>query len=83
MKYCVKIEVNLKPGHTDPEGGTTQKLLRELGYNVDSVSVSKIYNMQIESPNPRDAKIKAEEMARRLLANPTKDNYAIKVEEQK
>lgn len=83
MKYCVKIEVSLKPGHTDPEGTTTQKLLKELGYNVDSVSVSKIYNVQIESQNPRDAKNKAEEMAKRLLANPTKDNYTIKVEEQK
>ncbi|MGF3521823.1 MAG: phosphoribosylformylglycinamidine synthase subunit PurS [Candidatus Bathyarchaeia archaeon] len=83
MKYCVKIEVSLKPGHTDPEGNTTHKLLRELGYNVDSVSVSKIYNVHIESPNPREAKSKAEEMAKRLLANPTKDNYTITVEEQK
>ncbi|MCX8149981.1 MAG: phosphoribosylformylglycinamidine synthase subunit PurS [Candidatus Bathyarchaeota archaeon] len=83
MKYCVKIEVSLKPGHTDPEGNTTQRLLKELGYNVDSVSVSKIYNVQIESQNSREAKIKAEEMAKRLLANPTKDNYTIKVEEQK
>jgi len=83
MKYCVKIEVSLKPGHTDPEGDTAQRLLKELGYNVTTVSVSKIYNVQIESSDPREAESKAEEMAKRLLANPTKDNYTIKIEEQK
>jgi phosphoribosylformylglycinamidine synthase subunit PurS len=83
MKYCAKIEVTLKPGHTDPEGETTQRLLKELGYSVTAVSVSKVYNILIETPTSKDAKAKAEEMAKRLLANPTKDNYTITIEEQK
>jgi phosphoribosylformylglycinamidine (FGAM) synthase PurS component len=32
---------------------------------------------------PREAKAKAEEMCKRLLANPIKDNYTIALEEQK
>ncbi|MCW4017593.1 MAG: phosphoribosylformylglycinamidine synthase subunit PurS [Candidatus Bathyarchaeota archaeon] len=83
MNYRAKIEVSLKPGHTDPEGNTTQHLLRELGYTVDSVNVSKVYAIQLEAPSAKEAKTKAEEMAKRLLANPTKDNYTIDVEEQK
>jgi len=83
MKYRAKIEVSLKPGHTDPEGETTQRLLKELGYKVDAVNVSKVYNIQLETATLKDAKAKAEEMAKRLLANPTKDNYTITVEEQK
>jgi phosphoribosylformylglycinamidine synthase len=83
MKYCAKIEVSLKPGHTDPEGETTQRLLKELGYSVTAVSVSKVYNILIETATAKDAKAKAEEMAKRLLANPTKDNYTITIEEQK
>ena len=83
MKYRAKIEVSLKPGHTDPEGETTQRLLKELGYSVTAVSVSKVYNILIETATAKDAKVKAEEMAKRLLANPTKDNYTITVEEQK
>jgi len=83
MKYRAKIEVSLKPGHTDPEGETTQRLLKELGYTVTAVNVSKVYNIQIETATAKDAKAKAEEMAKRLLANPTKDNYTITVEEQK
>ena len=83
MKYRAKIEVSLKPGHSDPEGETTSRLLKELGYNVDSVNVSKAYNVTIESNTAGDAKTKAEEMAKRLLANPTKDNYTISVVENK
>ena len=83
MKYRAKIEVSLKPGHTDPEGETTQRLLKELGYSVTTVSVSKVYNILIETATAKDAKAKAEEMAKRLLANPTKDNYTITIEEQK
>jgi phosphoribosylformylglycinamidine synthase subunit PurS len=83
MKYRAKIEVSLKPGHTDPEGNTTQHLLKELGYAVDSVGVSKAYSLILEASSAKDARAKAEEMAKRLLANPTKDNYLIAVEEQK
>jgi phosphoribosylformylglycinamidine synthase len=83
MTYRAKIEVSLKPGHSDPEGNTTQRLLKELGYSVHTVNVSKVYTIQLEASTLKEAKAKAEEMAKRLLANPTKDNYTIAVEEQK
>jgi phosphoribosylformylglycinamidine synthase len=82
MKYRAKIEVALKPGHSDPEGETISRLLKELGYTVDSVNVSKVYNILLEGKTSKDAQAKAEEMSKRLLANPTKDNYTITVEEQ-
>jgi phosphoribosylformylglycinamidine synthase len=83
MKYRARIEVSLKPGHSDPEGETTARLLKELGYKVGTVNVSKLYNLVLEAQTLKDAKAKAEEMCKRLLANPTKDNYTISVEEQK
>ena len=83
MKYCVKIEVSLKPGHSDPEGETASRLLKELGYVVDTVNVSKVYTVLLEAETQSEAEAKAEEMCKRLLANPTKDNYIIAVEEQK
>ena len=83
MIYRAKIEVSLKPGHTDPEGNTVQRLLKELGYSVDVVNVIKTYNIQIQAVDKEEAQAKSEEMAKRLLANPTKDNYFISVEEQK
>lgn len=83
MKYRAKIEVSLKPGHSDPEGETTARLLKELGYAVQAVNVSKAYTVNLEAPSLKEAKAKADEMSRRLLANPTKDNYTITIEEQK
>ncbi|MEM2098926.1 MAG: phosphoribosylformylglycinamidine synthase subunit PurS [Candidatus Bathyarchaeia archaeon] len=83
MQYRAKVEVSLKPGHSDPEGETTARLLRELGYTVNAVNVSKAYTISLEASSLNEAKAKAEEMSRRLLANPTKDNYTITIEEQK
>jgi phosphoribosylformylglycinamidine synthase len=83
MKYRAKIEVSLKPGHSNPEGETTARLLKELGYKVEAVDVSKLYTVTLEATTIREAKAKAEEMSKRLLANPTKDNYIINVDEQK
>ncbi len=83
MKYVAKIEVSLKSGHSDPEGETTARLLKELGYTVESVNVSKVYTIFLDATSLAEAKAEAEEMSKRLLANPTKDNYTINVEEQK
>jgi len=83
MKYAAKIEVSLKPGHSNPEGETTQRLLIELGYNATAVDVSKVYTVYLEAASANEAKAKAEEMSKRLLANPTKDNYSISVVEVK
>jgi phosphoribosylformylglycinamidine synthase len=78
----MKIEVSLKSGHSDPEGETTARLLKELGYKVETVNVSKVYNVILEAESRKEAEAKAEEMCKRLLANPTKDNYAIVIEEE-
>ncbi|MCW3994038.1 MAG: phosphoribosylformylglycinamidine synthase subunit PurS [Candidatus Bathyarchaeota archaeon] len=83
MRYQLKIEVSLKPGHSDPEGETTARLLNELGYKVETVNVSKVYSIFLEAESRKEAEMKAEEMCKRLLANPTKDNYSFVIEEEK
>jgi len=81
MEYRVKVEVGLKPGHSDPEGETTRKSLLELKYPVKSVGVSKVYEIRLEAKSREGAKRLVDEMCRRLLANPVKDNYQITIEE--
>ena len=83
MRYRLRIEVSLKPGHSDPEGETTARLLKELGYKVERVNVSKVYRVLLETETREEAEKKAEEMCKRLLANPTKDNYMIVIEEER
>jgi len=79
MKFVVKVEVSLKPGHSDPEGESVLRLLRELGYLVDKVGVSKVYTLVFEASSVAQASVLAEEMSERLFVNPTKDNCAISV----
>lgn len=83
MRYCLRIEVSLKPGHSDPEGETTAQLLKELGYRVQTVNVSKVYSAVLEASSKKEAERKADEICKRLLANPTKDNYTVEIEEGK
>lgn len=79
--YHAKIEVRLKPGHTDPEGETTAEALRELKYSVENVKVSKVYRIMLDADSKEEAEKQVDEMCRRLLANPTKDDYSFTIEE--
>ncbi len=81
MKWRLRIEVSLKPGHSDPEGETTAQLLKELGYKIETVNVGKTYTAILEASSKKEARAKSEEMCKRLLANPTKDDFSIDIEE--
>lgn len=83
MQYVARVEVGLKPGHSDPEGETTKDSLVGLNYAVGSVKVSKVYELHVEAPSLEDAQKMVDEMSRRLLANPVKDNFTIHVEESR
>ncbi len=83
MKYQVKVEVSLKPGHSDPEGETTAKSLRELKYSVEAVKVGKVYRFTLFADSLEEAKKQVDEICRRLLANPVKDDYDFAIEEVK
>ncbi len=83
MKFHARVEVDLKPGHSDPEGETTKQSLSELNYVVHSVNVSKIYELVLEAKNLAEAKRQVDEMCKQLLANPVKDNYHFEIEEIK
>jgi phosphoribosylformylglycinamidine synthase PurS subunit len=82
MKWLLKIEVGSKPGTTDPEGETTADVLKELGYRVESVKVGKVYRVILDAESKTRAHAEAVEMCKRLLANPTKDDYEIAIEEK-
>lgn len=81
--YHAKIEVSLKPGHSDPEGEMTKQSLNELKFSAQKVNVGKVYIIVFEAENKQKAEAAVEEMCRKLLANPTKDNYSYTIEELK
>ena len=81
MKFNAKVYVSLKKGYSDPEGETAANALRGLGYNVEGVRSSKAYEITFNSENKETASTVLEEMCRRLLTNPTKDDFSFEISE--
>ncbi len=80
VRFVAWVEVWLKEGLVDAEGQAVMEALRDLGYQVTSARVGKVYRILLEAEDEGDAKRMVEEMCRRLLANPVKDNYVFRVE---
>ncbi len=75
MKFKAHVYVSLKPGYSDPEGETTAEALRGLGYKVNEVRSSKAYEVYFEADDLGHAEKLVNEMCRRLLTNPIKDDF--------
>ena len=80
MTYTAEVRIQLKPGVMDAEGETVQKSLQLLGFPVKGVDSVKAYAIEIEAKSEDEARKKAEEMCKRLLANPVIQDYSIKIE---
>ena len=82
MKFKAFVYVTLKKGYSDPEGDTTANALQGLGYPVERVRSSKAYEVYFEAADASGAERLLDEMCRRLLTNPTKDDYHFEISEQ-
>ncbi len=77
----VRIEVDLKKGVTDPEGDNVRKALNLLGFKgIRGVHSAKLFLVDVDAKGAAEARAAAEEMCRRLLANPVIHDYSISVE---
>lgn len=76
-----RVTVHLKPGISDPEGANTEKALHLLGFgDVRSVHTTRIWSIELATPNKAKAKEEVERMCRRLLTNPVIHDYAVEIE---
>lgn len=82
MKFKAFVYVTLKSGYSDPEGDTTAEALKGLGYNVEMVRASKAYEVTFAASDKEQAEAKIDEMCKRLLTNPTKDDYRFQLSEE-
>jgi len=80
--YKADVRVSLQEGVTDPEGNATLSSLKNLGFTVEYVKKSSVFSIGgIEAKSKKEAEIKVDEMCRKLLSNPVKDEYRIHVKE--
>lgn len=77
--FTATVTVRLKRGVLDPEAETTQRSLERLGFELDDLRSADVFELDLEAEDADGAADRAEEMAERLLANPTIHNYTVEV----
>ena len=79
--YLAKVYITLKPTVNDPQGLTIKGALHNLGFtSVEDVRAGKYIEVRIKENNLTKAEEQANEMCRKLLANPVIENYSFELE---
>ncbi len=74
------VEVQLRPGISDPQGATIEKALPALGFvGVSAVRAGKAFRLQVEAPGEGEARRVVEELCSRLLANPVIEDTTVSI----
>ncbi len=70
----------LKDGVLDPQGRAIGHALGNLGFaGVGEVRAGKVIELDLAETDPAAARIQAEQMARRLLANTVIERFSVEV----
>ena len=84
MSWLARVHVVLKPVVNDPQGQAIQGGLKSLGFDsVERVRAGKYFEIQLTAKDAEEAERQAEDMCRKLLANPVIEDYRVAVEEQR
>jgi phosphoribosylformylglycinamidine synthase PurS subunit len=78
--FTATVTVRLKKGVLDPEAETTQRALERLGFDLEDLRSADRFEIDLAAENATSARERAEEMAERLLANPTIHDYDVAVD---
>ena len=74
----VKVIVTLKSGVLDPQCKAIQQTLNGMGFaNVKDVRQGKYFDIDIDESDEQKAKLSAEEICKKLLANQVIEDFKI------
>ena len=74
----IKVIVTLKSGVLDPQGKAIQQTLNGMGFaNVKDVRQGKYFDIDIDGSDEQKAKLSAEEICKKLLANQVIEDFKI------
>ena len=74
------VTVMLKDGVLDPQGKAIGHALHSLGFSgVGEVRAGKVIELDLDATDPAAAKLEAEAMARRLLANTVIERFHVEI----
>jgi phosphoribosylformylglycinamidine synthase subunit PurS len=77
----VLVKVMLKPGVLDPQGKAIADALHRLGFTaVSDVRAGKLFRIEVDTDDAKQAKEVSSQMAEKLLANPVIEDYELLLE---
>lgn len=75
-----RIHIHLKNGVLDPQGKAIETALHGLGFEqADNVRQGKLIELDIPGTDEDAVRQQAEEMCKKLLANPVMEQYRIEL----
>ena len=78
MKQTFRVTITRKPGLSDPEGATSHRALKDLGFSdVSGVSFGRIITVTLDTEDASEAMDQVHDMCRKLLANPVMEDYTV------
>ncbi|WP_306056278.1 phosphoribosylformylglycinamidine synthase subunit PurS [Natronococcus wangiae] len=80
--YTATVTVRLKRGVLDPEAETTKRALERLDFELEALRSADRFEIDLDAASADAARERADEMAERLLANPTIHDYDVEVDER-
>ena len=74
----ISVIITLKKDVLDPQGKVIHQALDGMGFNdINEVRQGKYFEIDTNENDPKKAKVKVEEMCKKLLANLVIENYKI------
>ena len=78
MAVKIRVLVRLKPGILDVQGAAVKRALGGLGFTeVGDLRVGKMIEVDVDAASADAARVRVDEMCRKLLANPVLEDYTI------
>ena len=75
-----RVTVTLKPGVLDPQGKAIEGALKSLGVEgIASVRQGKVFDVELEGRDRKQAQAALKQAADKLLANTLIENYDVKL----
>ncbi|NLA36127.1 MAG: phosphoribosylformylglycinamidine synthase subunit PurS [Actinobacteria bacterium] len=83
MIFDCHVDVQLRPGISDPQGSTIEKAMPALGFDgVSGVRVGKSIKFAIEAADEAAARAEVEDVCARFLTNPVIEDATISLVER-
>jgi phosphoribosylformylglycinamidine synthase subunit PurS len=76
----IEVHVTPRAGLLDPQGKAVHSALHSLEFaDVDDVRVGRLIRVRMKATSEADARKRADDMCKQLLANPVTEDYSISV----